>query len=199
MNNLTIKFLGYDARITYDDYDTYEVLVDDLKKISNICSSLENREDSFYIEYKKKYQLEDGSFLYSKKESYSIDNPTIPQREIYLRKFNNIAKTISASEDVRDEDIQECYTILHKLVNINKKSVDANMTIKDLIEKLKTLPQDIPIVTDGYEGGLDTILDIKLINIEKNKNQASWYGFYEEVEENIQNAVYLLSTRGTRL
>ena len=198
MSEDSAKFLGYDARITYDDYDTYEVLVDDLKKISGIYSSLENRDDSFYIEYKKKYQLEDGSFLYSKKESYSVDNPTIPKREIYLRKFNSIAKTISLSEYVREEDIQKCYTILHKLVNLNKKSLDINITIKDLIDKLKSLSQDIPIVTDGYEVGLDTILDINLINIKKNKNQKSWYGFYEEVEENTQSAVYLLSTRGTK-
>lgn len=115
---INIKCIGYDVRITYDDYDQHQVIVQDLKELEEICKNLENRDDDFYIEYKKKYQLEDGTFLYTKKESYSIDNPTIPLKELYLRKFNSIAQTITHSTDVRDEDIHKCYEILKKLVVI---------------------------------------------------------------------------------
>ncbi len=116
-----VKYLGYDVRITYDDYDQYKVIVQELKELEDICKNLENCDDNFHIEYKKKYQLDDETFLYTKKESYTIDNPTIPKRELYLRKFNNIAKTIAASIDVKDEDILECYNILNILVKINNE------------------------------------------------------------------------------
>ena len=112
------NYIGYDVRTTYDDYDQHKVIVQDLKDLEEICKNLENRDDNFHIEYKKKYQLEDGTFLYTKKESYTIDNPTIPLKELYLRKFNGIAQTITHSLEVRDEDIQECYEILKKLVEI---------------------------------------------------------------------------------
>ena len=114
------KLLGYDARITYDDYDYHKVLIQDLNDLENICKSLENRDDTFEVEYKKKYELEDGSFVYSKKEHISIDNQNIPKRELLLRKFNDISQCISMTTDVRNEDIKECYNILSKLVVINK-------------------------------------------------------------------------------
>jgi len=123
----TAKFLGYDTRIIYDDYSTHEVLLQELKELNNICKSLENCDDTFEVEYKKKYQLEDGSFVYSKKEHISIDNPTIPQRELLLRKFNQIAQSIYNSTDVLDEDIQECYEILSSLMVLNK----LNKTLND--------------------------------------------------------------------
>jgi hypothetical protein len=116
------KFLGYDIRITYDDYSIHEVLLQDLKELKNICQSLENCDDTFEVEYKKRYQLEDGSFVYSKKEHISIDNPTIPQRELLLRKFNKIAQSIYNSTDVLDEDIQKCYEILSSLMVLNKSN-----------------------------------------------------------------------------
>ena len=114
------KLLGYDISITYDDYDYHKVLIHDLNDIENICKSLENRDDTFEVEYKKKYELEDGSFVYSKKEHISVDNPNIPKRELLLRKFNDIAQIISMATDVRDEDIKGCYDILSKLVKLNK-------------------------------------------------------------------------------
>ena len=33
--------------------------------------------------------------LYSEAEYYRIDNPTVPQRELYLRRFNEITQTIN--------------------------------------------------------------------------------------------------------
>ena len=117
-------FLGYDIRIIYDDYSTYEILIEDLKEIDNICKSLENRDDTFEVEYKKKYQLDNGSFVYSKKEHISIDNPNIPKRELLLRKFNNITQTIFHSLDVSDEDIKECYEILTDVMVLSNKNLN---------------------------------------------------------------------------
>ena len=122
-SNMQVKFIGYDTRIIYDDYSTHEVLVQELSELQTICKNLENRDDTFYIEYKKKYALEDGSFVYSKKEHYEIDNPNIPQKELYLRKFNDVAQVISYSLDVRDEDLEKCHDILNKLLDNNEIKV----------------------------------------------------------------------------
>ena len=62
-NNIKIQYLGYDVKITYDDYDTHDVLVQDLNELETICKNLENCDDTFNIKYKKKYQLENGSFF----------------------------------------------------------------------------------------------------------------------------------------
>ena len=74
-----------------------------------------------------------------------------------------------------------------------------NLTVKDLTEQLLLLPQDAIIVTDGYEDGLDTIVDTKIINIALNKNTASWCGCYEEDKNSEQVAIYLFSTRGSKI
>ncbi|MEA1913862.1 MAG: hypothetical protein U9N30_00960 [Campylobacterota bacterium] len=74
-----------------------------------------------------------------------------------------------------------------------------NITVKDLIQKLSTLPEDIPLVIDGYEDGLDMIVDVELINIEQNTNSKWWNGCYTKAEKSGDNAVYLLSTRRSRI
>ena len=112
------KFLGYDARITYDDYDMHEVLIQELDELDSICKSLENCDTTFEIEYKKKYQLENGNFVYSKKEHISIGNQNIPERELLLRELDVLVQPISVDDNISDEDIQKCYTILGKLILI---------------------------------------------------------------------------------
>lgn len=37
-----------------------------------------------------------------------------------------------------------------------------NMTVADIIQKLKQLPQDALVLVDGYEGGLDAVIDTAL-------------------------------------
>jgi len=53
------------------------------------------------------------------------------------------------------------------------------MTIAKLIQKLQTYPQDLKVVTEGYEDGYDDVLKIELIRI-KPAQDAMWYnGSYE--------------------
>ncbi|QSZ42353.1 hypothetical protein GJV85_09625 [Sulfurimonas aquatica] len=78
------------------------------------------------------------------------------------------------------------------------KTSHSNLTVKELIKKLSDLPQDVPLVTDGYEDGLDAIINVELIGIEKNSSDKWWDGFYVNKENNEKNAVYLLSTRGSK-
>jgi len=154
----TAKFLGYDAIVTYDDYTVHEVLIQNIDELNDICKSLENCDDTFEVEYKKKYELEDGSFVYSKKEYISIDNPTV--KKSFKNEF---------------------------------------LTIEQLINKLKTYPNNIKVLVDGYEGGLDAILDITMINIEYDATKQWYYGPFEESESSNTQTVKLISTRGTRV
>jgi len=114
------KLLGYDVRITYNDYDTHEVLIQNLDELNNICKSLENYDTTFKVEYKKKYELEDSSLLYAKKETLSIDNPNILQRVILLREPDILVQHLSVDDDLSDEDIKKCYDVLSQLIMMVK-------------------------------------------------------------------------------
>lgn len=66
------------------------------------------------------------------------------------------------------------------------------MTVAELIEKLKTFPQDALVVTEGYEDGYDTFKKISLIAIEINPKKDWWVGQYMDSENpNVQQAVFL--------
>ena len=66
------------------------------------------------------------------------------------------------------------------------------MTVAELIEKLKTFPQDALVVTEGYEDGYDTFKKISLIAIEINPKKDWWVGQYMDSENpNAQQAVFL--------
>ena len=68
------------------------------------------------------------------------------------------------------------------------------MIISELIAKLKELPQDLPVVVRGYEGGFDDVNDVKTLELELNPSAMNprssgknplddyfwFYGVYEE-------------------
>ncbi len=68
-----------------------------------------SKDKPIMIEYKKKYELEDGSFIYSKKEHISIDNPNIPQRELLLRELDILIQPIGVDDDM---DVKQWKKIL---------------------------------------------------------------------------------------
>ena len=69
------------------------------------------------------------------------------------------------------------------------------MIISELIAKLIELPQDMPVVVRGYEGGYDDVNDVKTLELELNPNARNsrfctkssprdyywFYGVYEKV------------------
>ena len=48
------------------------------------------------------------------------------------------------------------------------------MTVKELINILATMPQEVLVVTEGYEDGYDTVKSVSVINVEENP-QKEWY------------------------
>ena len=55
------------------------------------------------------------------------------------------------------------------------------MKVKELIEKLKEFDPDTRIVVDGYEGGVDDLLELENIKIKLDVNKAWYYGSHEEI------------------
>ena len=83
------------------------------------------------------------------------------------------------------------------LQNSNKNS--KTLKVSEFIEKLSKLPQDALIVVDGYEGGLDGVVDTSIINVNYDESKAWYYGPYETSDKKGVAAIYLSSTRGKRL
>lgn len=58
------------------------------------------------------------------------------------------------------------------------------MTVADLIERLKAFPADMPVVTDGYEGGYDDVAIPEQIDVDWNRNTTAWFfGRHSEVSD----------------
>jgi hypothetical protein len=66
------------------------------------------------------------------------------------------------------------------------------MTVAELIEKLKQMPQKALVITEGYEDGYDTIKKISIISVEENP-QKEWYlgKYIDSKKSDAQKAVFL--------
>jgi hypothetical protein len=57
------------------------------------------------------------------------------------------------------------------------------VTVKELIEKLQTLDQEMPVFINGYEGGYDDLTDLTNIEVVKNVNTQWYYGSHEKIDD----------------
>lgn len=57
------------------------------------------------------------------------------------------------------------------------------MTVKELKEKLKDIPDDIIVVVDGYEGGQQDIKKIEIKDLVLNANKCEYCGPHSVLEE----------------
>lgn len=59
-------------------------------------------------------------------------------------------------------------------------------TVGELVERLRHLPPDTPIITDAYEGGFTTISVLTVTEVQqldRDEDQAAYRGEYETVAE----------------
>ena len=56
------------------------------------------------------------------------------------------------------------------------------MKVKEVIEKLKTYPDDLAVLVDGYEGGFGEISVIKKTKVKLDVHEEDYYGAHDEVE-----------------
>ncbi len=72
------------------------------------------------------------------------------------------------------------------------------MKVKDLIDKLKTLPADAQVLVQGYEDGFDSIKTVKEIATAKNSDARDYNGEYEEIGKDSKDAVSAVVILGNR-
>ncbi len=63
------------------------------------------------------------------------------------------------------------------------------MTVKELIERLQTLPPDTPVLVEGYETGFDEVIDLSRHELVRYRHAQPWDGEYQPVER-FKNACF---------
>ncbi len=61
-------------------------------------------------------------------------------------------------------------------------------TVEKLIEELKKLPQDLPVITNGYEGEYENILPPKTITVKFVPDEPWYNGQFQQAEKKEHNA-----------
>ena len=65
------------------------------------------------------------------------------------------------------------------------------MRVNDLITLLSQMPGDAQVVVKGYEGGVDDVAEIKLVQIRKDVNNEWYYGRHEIDDAGDLQAVFI--------
>ena len=65
------------------------------------------------------------------------------------------------------------------------------MKVIDLLTLLSEMPADADVVIKGYEGGVDDILNVKLVKIKKDIHAEWYYGKHEIDEAGDIQAVFI--------
>jgi hypothetical protein len=65
------------------------------------------------------------------------------------------------------------------------------MKAKDLLALLSQMPADLDVVVKGYEGGVDDVVNVKLVKIKKDVHIEWYYGRHEMDEEGDTQAVFI--------
>ncbi|MCL4823603.1 MAG: hypothetical protein KJZ57_05225 [Anaerolineales bacterium] len=63
------------------------------------------------------------------------------------------------------------------------------MKAKELLEILSQIPEDVDVVVKGYEGGVDEVVNVKLVKIKKDVHSEWYYGRHEIVNDGEVQAV----------
>lgn len=78
----------------------------------------------------------------------------------------------------------ECQT--HKFILEN-----VAMKTKQLLELLSQMPADVDVVVKGYEGGVDDVINVKLVKIKKDVHDEWYYGKHEIDNDGDVQAVFI--------
>lgn len=65
------------------------------------------------------------------------------------------------------------------------------MKVMDLLTLLSEMPADADVVLKGYEGGVDDVLNVKLVKIKKDVHVEWYYGKHEIDEAGDVQAVFI--------
>ncbi|MCJ7735443.1 MAG: hypothetical protein MUP11_12970 [Anaerolineales bacterium] len=65
---------------------------------------------------------------------------------------------------------------------MSKKEV-FHSTVGQLVEFLKTLPQDLPVLTSGYEGGFENFYQLSIIKVRHEPENEYYDGEFQVAQE----------------
>jgi len=65
------------------------------------------------------------------------------------------------------------------------------MKAKDLLALLSQMPADADVVVKGYEGGVDDVVNVKLVKIKKDEHSEWYYGRHEIDEDGDTQVVFI--------
>ena len=65
------------------------------------------------------------------------------------------------------------------------------MKVKDLLNLLSQMPADADVVAKGYEGGVDDVVNVKLVKLRRDVNGEWYYGRHEINEDGDVQAVFI--------
>ena len=78
------------------------------------------------------------------------------------------------------------------------------MTAEELIEHLKLLPPETPVLVEGYETGFDDIVELTSAQVVRYRHAQEWDGEYQTLDRftrpatGVQQAVVIRGRRGHR-
>lgn len=65
------------------------------------------------------------------------------------------------------------------------------MKVKDLITLLSQMPAEVDVVVKGYEGGVDDVVNMKLVKIKRDVHSEWYYGRHEIDDEGDIQVVFV--------
>lgn len=65
------------------------------------------------------------------------------------------------------------------------------MKVKDLLALLSRMPGEADVVVKGYEGGVDDVVNVKIVKIKKDVHDEWYYGRHEIDEDGDIQAVFI--------
>ena len=65
------------------------------------------------------------------------------------------------------------------------------MKVINLLTLLSQMPAEADVVVKGYEGGVDDVVNVKLVKIKKDANTEWYYGRHEIDEDGDVQAVFI--------
>ena len=70
------------------------------------------------------------------------------------------------------------------------------MTVKELIEKLQSLDQELPVFINGYEGGCNDLSDVEDIEVVRDVNTEWYYGSHEKIKDLHADVIEMFARKG---
>jgi hypothetical protein len=70
------------------------------------------------------------------------------------------------------------------------------MTVQELIEKLQSLDQELPVFIDGYEGGCNDLTDLVNIEVVRDVNTEWYYGSHEKIKDLHDDVIETFAKKG---